>query len=252
LGQDLDTRDDKKNRRTFSLLERSKHARLIKVEKLITQKQCGARWTNYLDPSIKKDPWTAAEDNVIRDLHLWYGNQWAEIAKKLPGRPCTLYVSFSHSHSHSLTKNVTTDMAVRNRFQVLSYVKKRSRSEMEDSKFREQHTKKCEMEDSKCAEQLREQHTKQCSKCKRILELSSFDMNTGGTLRKRCCRECLEYDRISQKRSRHKKRLRRTVENICDQVRAQFDIIGIQAMVKCESTPGKIPSIRISISDIRT
>ena len=139
MGQDLDTRDDK-NRRTFSLLERSKHARLIKVEKLITQKQCGARWTNYLDPSINKDPWTAAEDSVIRDLHLWYGNQWAEIAKKLPGRTSTLYVSFSHSHSHSLTKNVTTDMAVKNRFHVLSYVKtrkyvkKRSRCEMEDSK----------------------------------------------------------------------------------------------------------------------
>lgn len=49
-------------------------------------KQCRERWFNHLNPDIKKDAWTAEEDDVILHAHLELGNKWAQIAARLPGR----------------------------------------------------------------------------------------------------------------------------------------------------------------------
>ena len=49
-------------------------------------KQCRERWYNHLNPDIKKEAWSKAEDDLIIDLHSRMGNRWAEIAKFVEGR----------------------------------------------------------------------------------------------------------------------------------------------------------------------
>ncbi|XP_074348953.1 transcription factor MYB119-like [Apium graveolens] len=49
-------------------------------------KQCRERWHNHLRPDIKKDNWSAEEENLLIEAHQRLGNKWADIAKQIPGR----------------------------------------------------------------------------------------------------------------------------------------------------------------------
>ena len=49
-------------------------------------KQCRERYNNHLREEIRKGSWTKEEDELIKQLQIKYGNQWAKISKYLPGR----------------------------------------------------------------------------------------------------------------------------------------------------------------------
>ena len=44
------------------------------------------RYVNFLDPSLKKTPWTSEEDGILCQQQKILGNKWTEISKYLPGR----------------------------------------------------------------------------------------------------------------------------------------------------------------------
>eukprot|EP00300_Choanocystis_sp_HF-7_P042245 c9004_g1_i1.p1 GENE.c9004_g1_i1~~c9004_g1_i1.p1 ORF type:complete len:270 (+),score=32.47 c9004_g1_i1:106-915(+) len=51
-----------------------------------TANQCVERWSNHVDPSVRKGAWTLEEDATIARLTRQIGRKWAVIAKSLPGR----------------------------------------------------------------------------------------------------------------------------------------------------------------------
>jgi len=49
-------------------------------------KQCRERWLNHLDKSVKKEDWTAEEDERLTQLIETHGPKWSHIKAYLPGR----------------------------------------------------------------------------------------------------------------------------------------------------------------------
>ncbi|KAJ0254502.1 SANT/Myb domain-containing protein [Hirschfeldia incana] len=49
-------------------------------------KSCRLRWKNYLNPDIKRGPFTFEEEELIVQLQARLGNRWSTIATHLPGR----------------------------------------------------------------------------------------------------------------------------------------------------------------------
>ncbi|KAJ1392216.1 SANT/Myb domain [Sesbania bispinosa] len=49
-------------------------------------KSCRLRWMNYLRPNLKHGPFSVEEEQLIVQLQQQWGNKWAKIARRLPGR----------------------------------------------------------------------------------------------------------------------------------------------------------------------
>ncbi|XP_050228723.1 transcription factor MYB27-like [Mercurialis annua] len=49
-------------------------------------KSCRLRWLNYLRPNLKRGHISPEEEQIIIQLHELWGNKWAKIARRLPGR----------------------------------------------------------------------------------------------------------------------------------------------------------------------
>jgi hypothetical protein len=51
-----------------------------------TVRQCKERWTKYLNPDIRRDAWTPAEDDILRKRYAQFGTKWSKIALFLRNR----------------------------------------------------------------------------------------------------------------------------------------------------------------------
>ncbi|OHT05974.1 Myb-like DNA-binding domain containing protein [Tritrichomonas foetus] len=49
-------------------------------------RQCRERWKNYINPSLRSDPWTLEEDQLLVDKYAEFGPKWNKIAKSFANR----------------------------------------------------------------------------------------------------------------------------------------------------------------------
>lgn len=64
----------------------NKWSEISKVMKSRSAKQIRERWTNCLQPGLKREPFEQWEDDLIVEKQKEIGNKWAMIARSIPGR----------------------------------------------------------------------------------------------------------------------------------------------------------------------
>ncbi|KAJ6233980.1 homeodomain-like protein-related [Anaeramoeba flamelloides] len=81
---------DEEDQRLVKMVEKYGSSSWSKVASHIknrSSKQCRERWKNQLDPTIKREPWSKEEDQILTDLFQNLGPKWSQMRKHLPGRP---------------------------------------------------------------------------------------------------------------------------------------------------------------------
>ena len=64
------------------------------------------RYVNFLDPRLKKTPWTKKEDDILFENQRLLGNKWTEIRKLLPGRSENSIKNRYHNRKNSHLRKV--------------------------------------------------------------------------------------------------------------------------------------------------
>ena len=89
--------------------------------------QCRDRWSKHLDPNIRKEPWTEAEDVALSEAHAVLGSKWAQISKTIDGRTGLAVrhrwnsvnfqskMNFKEHHGHQKTRAPSTSADSDNR-----------------------------------------------------------------------------------------------------------------------------------------
>ncbi|KAK8621388.1 hypothetical protein V6N13_067821 [Hibiscus sabdariffa] len=73
------------------------------------RKSCRLRWTNYLNPNIKKGAFADDEVDLIIRLHNLLGNRWSLIAGRLPGRTANDVKNYFNTHLSKKKVNPSSD-----------------------------------------------------------------------------------------------------------------------------------------------
>lgn len=74
-----------------------------------TQKQVYARWRDYLQPGLTTKPWSAEEQQRLVELQAHVGNQWAVLARLMPGRSPNAIKNRFHATKRKLERHNKRD-----------------------------------------------------------------------------------------------------------------------------------------------
>ena len=99
----------RRSRSSFSFASRSKKWALI-ANQLSgkTQKQAYARWRDYLQPGLTSRPWTRWEETHLLDCQAHIGNQWAILARFMPGRSPNAIKNRFHATKRKMERQTGT------------------------------------------------------------------------------------------------------------------------------------------------
>ena len=74
-----------------------------------TQKQVYARWRDYLQPGLTTKPWTKEEQAKLVELQAHVGNQWAVLARLMPGRSPNAIKNRFHATKRKMERHIKRD-----------------------------------------------------------------------------------------------------------------------------------------------